>query len=169
MGCRKRWAKARPSTASGSEARLGIDQLQFVAGALLEFGAGFGADADPVDGGGHRQGAVGLDGDLEARVMQGGDERVVDLQHRLAAGQHDEGRAGGAAAARQALGKIGGGGKAAAARAVRADEIGVAEAGSGPWRDPARGPTRDCSRRSGRRRRRGRRSRPRPAACRRSL
>ena len=56
----------------------------------------------------------------------------------------------------------------AAARAVGADEIRVAEIAHLPRRGPPRGPTRDCSRRSGRRRRRARPARLRLAACGRS-
>ena len=67
--------------------RLRIDQLQFVAAAHHELGAGFRADADPVHAVGRLDGAVGLDADGKAARMQRIDEGRIDLQQRLAAGQ----------------------------------------------------------------------------------
>src|SRR3546814_9206004 len=49
-----------------------------------------GADAHPVDRGMRGQRAVGLDRDLEAARVERRDQRVIDLEHRLAPGEHDE-------------------------------------------------------------------------------
>ncbi len=65
----------------GIDAGLRPDQLQLVAGALNDLGAGLGADADPVDPGGRGQRAVGLDRDLEAP----GVERVDQDRRRAGA------------------------------------------------------------------------------------
>ena len=112
---------------------LRIDQLQLVAGTLHQLGAGLGADADPVDRARHGQRAVGLDGDLEARSMQRTDQLLVDLQHRLAAGQHHVRRRAGIAAPHFAAGagEVFRRGEFAAAWPVGADEIGVAEIADG--------------------------------------
>ena len=63
--------------------RLGENELQFIALALQKPGAGLGTDADPVDAARRRQRAVGLDRDLEAGVMEGIDQVLVELQQRL--------------------------------------------------------------------------------------
>ena len=83
---------------------------------------------------GGSQRAVGLDGDLEARLVQRADERRVDLQQRLAAGAHDERRAapvGARPLLRDGVGELLGGAELAAAVAVGADEVGVAERADG--------------------------------------
>lgn len=61
----------------GREVRLGVDEFEFVAPGGQEAGAGFGADAEPVDAGGGLSGAVGFDGDHEAAGMEGVDEGFV--------------------------------------------------------------------------------------------
>jgi len=58
----------------GFKPLLGIDEFQFITGTLHVLGAGLGTDADPVNGARHLDRAVGFDGDLEALVMEGGDE-----------------------------------------------------------------------------------------------
>ena len=74
--------------------------------------------------------AVGLDRDLEARLVQGLDEGGIHLQERLPAGAHDERRAA-AVGARPLPGhgrrQLAGGAELAAAVAVGAHEFGVAE------------------------------------------
>src|SRR6185437_8380453 len=114
----------------GRDAFLWKHQLQLVAGAERERRARLGADADPIEPAGRRAGAVGLDRDGEALGMERLDERLVELQQRLAAGADDEARrrALGRPGAPDRAGEIRGRGEAAAARAVGADEIGVAEA-----------------------------------------
>src|SRR3546814_6742935 len=105
------------------------DQLQFVAFALDDLAPRLGADAHPVDRGMRGQRAVGLDRDLEAARVERRDQRVIDLEHRLAPGEHDE-----TMRVRRAPETLDGGdeagrlGELAPARAVGADEIGVAEA-----------------------------------------
>ena len=95
--------------------------------------AGLGAHADPVQpfGGGDR--AVGLHRDLEALRMQRVDQGRVQLQQRLATRDHDEalalltGRRVGPErgdARGQGLRRV----ELAAAQAIGADEVGVAEA-----------------------------------------
>ena len=69
--------------------RLRPDQLQLVASALHHLATRLGTDAHPVDARMHRQGAVALDRNLEARAVQRLDQRIIDLQHRLAAGEDD--------------------------------------------------------------------------------
>jgi len=59
--------------------------------------------------------------------VQGIDQLAVDLQHRLAAGQHHERGAGIARNRRAHVGQFGRRRETAAAFAVDADEIGVAE------------------------------------------
>ena len=83
--------------------------------------------------GGCNDAAVGLDRDLETLRMERIDQIGIDLQQRLAAGQHDEasaracGRPMGSDGRRQRLGRR----EPAAAGAVGADEIGIAEAADG--------------------------------------
>src|SRR5690606_20907884 len=113
----------------GHGQRLRKDQLQFLTRGLNHRGVGLGADADPVDPYGRRHGAVAFDGDLETARMQGVDQRRVQLHQGLAAGaDHQLGVA--VATAPHPGDMIGhqiGGLELAAAIAVHADEIGVAE------------------------------------------
>src|SRR5471030_426635 len=119
----------------GRQVLLGLRDydLDFIALADHQLGTHLRADADPVDAGRHRQGAVGFDGDLEAHRVHRGDQLQVQLQQRLAAGedhvfagrvsvrpQRVDGR-------RQRFGR----GELAAALAVGADEVGVAELADG--------------------------------------
>jgi hypothetical protein len=75
---------------------------------------------------------VRLHGDPKAAVVQRRDQRVVDLEHRLAAGQHHEAirPARPPEPLRRRCQRLGVG-KTAAARPVHAHEIGVAEAAHG--------------------------------------
>src|SRR5581483_8350172 len=102
-------------------------ELQLVAAAHLDLGARLGAHADPVDAGRDVDGAVRLDRDLEAPRVQRAHELRVELQRGLAARQHREARAPARPQRGDALGERLGGVEPAAARAVGADEVGVAE------------------------------------------
>ena len=107
--------------------------LDFVAAADDQVRTDFRADAHPVDPGRHRQGAVGFDGDLEAGQVHRVDQRAVELQQRLAAGEHDI-LAGWVTRRPQAVDgvrQVGRPGKLAAAFAVGADEISVAKRADG--------------------------------------
>ena len=75
IGCRKKCSKSSAGSAAGSSPVLREDQLQLVSRAAARIGPGLRADADPVDAGRRRQGAVGLDGDLEAPGVQRVDQR----------------------------------------------------------------------------------------------
>ena len=167
IGWSRKWAKSSCFDLRRVERVLRIDQLQLVARALHQRGAGLGAHADPVDRARHGQRAVGLDGDLEARSVQ----RTRSAARRLAA----------SARRRSAPRK-------AACRNCRATFRGRRRRGFPAWRicrrlarrcrrnrcrrncrwrrrGPLRGPTTDCSRRSGRTRRRARSAPLRLAAC----
>ena len=98
MGCRKKWRKGRLSKSRRLDAGLRINELQLVSASLLEFCAGLGADAEPVDSVRGRDGSVGFDGDLECVRVKGLDQRCVKLQQRLAAGEDDESLAEGGVA-----------------------------------------------------------------------
>ena len=87
--------EGQPGEALRRGLRLGVDELQLVAGAKPECRAGLGADANPVDTGRGRAGAVGLDRDLEAAGVQGGDQGGVQLQQGLAPGADTVGAAPG--------------------------------------------------------------------------
>ncbi len=107
---------------------LRIDQLQLVPLAQHKLAAALRADADPVEPLGRRDRAIGLDADLEAAGMERIDQSVVDLQQRLAAGQHHVAVLGGFSPLRgDGVGEFHGGGVTAAESAVGADEIRVAE------------------------------------------
>uniref|UniRef100_A0A0N4ZLG9 LigA n=1 Tax=Parastrongyloides trichosuri TaxID=131310 RepID=A0A0N4ZLG9_PARTI len=113
--------------------KLREDQLQLLTRGLNHGGVGLGADADPVDPVRRRQRAVAFDGDLEPPRVQGVDQRRVQLHQRLAAGaDHQLGVA--LATAPHPCDMIGhqiGGLELAAALAVHADEVGVAEGADG--------------------------------------
>src|SRR5262245_30343118 len=115
------------------ERLLRVDELQLIPRALVERRAAFGTYAIPVDRARHGQRAVRLDGAFEAFGMKRRDERLIDLQHRLAAGQHDIRPRSRIAVPRGAggAGEAGGVGELAAARSIGADEIGVAEIADG--------------------------------------
>src|SRR5262249_25079594 len=76
-------------------------------------------------------GAVRLHGDLEAAGVQRSGQRCVDLQERLAAGQHDKAALAALPPLRFNRGSEGVGRVLAAAGAVGADEVGVAEFANG--------------------------------------
>src|ERR1700738_1696472 len=69
---------------------LRVDQFQFVALAYLPRLTRLGAAAAAVDLRRRLHRAVRLDRDLEALRMQRGDQLGIDLQQRLATGQHHE-------------------------------------------------------------------------------
>nr|GEU28565.1 hypothetical protein [Tanacetum cinerariifolium] len=96
-------------------------------------GAHLGADADPVHAVWHGQRAVGFDGDRETVRVHGGNQRRIELQQRFAAREHDV-FAGGVRRRPQRVdggGQLLGGLELAAAFAVGAHEIGVAELADG--------------------------------------
>ena len=123
----------------------GIDELQLVAASEHGLGPGLRADADPVES---RRAAssvplvstaISKPPACSASISVG-----VELQQRLAAGADDEaagpavGAAGQCAATR--AGQVVGGAELAAAGAVGADEVGVAEPADRASRGPPRGP-----------------------------
>ena len=59
---------------------LRVDKLQLVPGGLYQRGTGFGTHADPVQRPGGRPGAVGFDGDLKTALVEGGNQRFIDLE-----------------------------------------------------------------------------------------
>lgn len=71
-------------------ARLRVNELQLVAGELLEGGTRLGAHAEPVNSRWRDHCAVGLDRDLEPALLQRVNERFVELQQGFAAGAHDQ-------------------------------------------------------------------------------
>ena len=65
-------------------------EFQLVSGPHEEPGAGFRADADPVNAGRHRQSPVCLHCNLETRVVEGGDEGFVELKQGLSSGRDQQ-------------------------------------------------------------------------------
>lgn len=113
---------------------LGVDQLDFVALALFERGASFGADTDPVNARGGDEGAIAFDGDLQMAGMAGLDQGNVQLEQWLATGKDHIGAAAlGLAfpAIQEVVGQNIGVGKFATAWAIAANKIGIAEATDG--------------------------------------
>src|SRR5882757_10852972 len=99
-----------------------------MAAANQQVGAGFRAHANPVHAIRRNNGAVRLDADRKAPCMQRIDQRSIRLQQRLAAGQHHIAVGTLAGPLRgDGVGKFLRGRKAAAERAVGADEIGIAK------------------------------------------
>src|SRR5690349_19955434 len=93
-----------------------------------EVGARLGADADPVEPLGRSDGVIGFDADGKAARMQRVDQRTDELQHRLAASQHQVAVDAFAAPLRgNGIGKLVRRTVAAAKRTVGAYEIGVVE------------------------------------------
>src|SRR3990172_2966820 len=86
--------EGEPAEALRLRPRLGEDELELVARGEHELGARFGAHAQPVDARGSREGAVGLDPDLEAGVVKGGDERRGDDDPPTALGRRSSGEIG---------------------------------------------------------------------------
>jgi hypothetical protein len=128
IGCTRKCAKSHCSSAAGSIPACWPDQLQLIAPALDDLRPGLGADAQPVDPRHRRQRPVALRRDAKAAPVQGRHQRLVQLQHWLAAGNYNQPSV--PAFTPQSLDMCGqriGLGKLAAALAVGADEIGVAE------------------------------------------
>ncbi len=115
--------------------RLRVDELELVAAQQHGGRARLGADADPVDAVGRLERAVRLDGDLEARLVQRADERrrpsagAARRRCRRRAACRGRRRLGHCAATASASSC--GGVELAAAVAVGADEVGVAERADG--------------------------------------
>src|SRR4051794_25907753 len=65
-------------------------QLQLVAAPLDNLRPRFGADADPVDSLRRRKRSVRFNGNAESVAVQRIDKLAVELEHRLAAGDHDQ-------------------------------------------------------------------------------
>src|SRR6266404_59959 len=108
--------------------RLRINQLELMAAAYSQLRAGFRADANPVHAVGRVDCAVGFDADGKAARVQRLDQRGIDLQQRLAAGQDRKAIGRRSRPLRgDGVGKFFGRRVAATQRAVRADEIRVAE------------------------------------------
>jgi hypothetical protein len=117
-------------------ARLGVDQLEFVALTDHQFRVRLGADTDPIDAGRWHQRAVGLDRDDESAVVQRPYCFLVQLQQRFAAGADDESPVVVAADVPRpdrsdGIGQFPGRGKAAAARSIGPDKVGVTELADG--------------------------------------
>ena len=124
----------------GVDPLLRPHQLELVARSLNDFGPRLRAYADPVEPGGRRQRPVGLHRDAEAARVQRVDQRGVQLEHRLAAG--DDHEPASTAVAPQCLDmgrKRVGARELAAAFPVGPDEVRVAEACIAPL-------ARSCSR-----------------------
>jgi hypothetical protein len=69
---------------------LGEQEFQLVSGPYGESGAGFRADAHPVNAGRRRQSPVCLYRNLETRVVEGSDERLVKLKQGLSSRSHQQ-------------------------------------------------------------------------------
>ncbi len=150
--------------------RLRIDQLEFMAPAHHEIGAGLRADADPVHAGGRIDRAVGLDADLEAARMQRVDQGRIDLQQRLAAGQHHVAvLASRRSIARRWCRRVPRPRHSGRPACRRCRQNRCRRTGRSRWRGPVRGRSRDCSRRNGKTPPRGRHARLRPAGSERFL
>src|SRR5258708_4571005 len=113
----------------GFSAFLPVDELQLVAVGHHDIGVGLRAHAHPVDPVWYRQSSVGLDGDLEAAVVQRRDQWPVELHQRLTTRTHDEaGRAGDLVGVGGELVRTG---EMTTAGSISADEVGVAKAADG--------------------------------------
>src|SRR5581483_223790 len=113
----------------GQSVRLRIDELKLVARFDAQLGAGFRADANPVEACGGFERAVGFDRNRKTPYVQVVEQRLVHLQEWFAAGEHDKALRGARAPlGRDGVSKVGGGRIGAAARAVGTDEVRVAEA-----------------------------------------
>src|SRR5262249_1572020 len=66
-----------------------VHELELVAAPHDQLRARLGADREPVDAARGRDGSVRLDGRLEAALAAGRQERPVELEERLAAGEDD--------------------------------------------------------------------------------
>ena len=83
-------AKSQPSSVGGIDPRLRPDQLELVARALHHLGARLGADADPVDPRRRRQVPLVSTAISKPRAWSASISGGVELEHRLAAGDHDQ-------------------------------------------------------------------------------
>src|SRR5215217_1161416 len=89
-GLQKKFVEIHRDELFRIESRLGIDELELVPMAQYEFGARFGAHADPIQTWRRFLCAVRLDGDLESAPVERIDRRGVELKQWLTAGAHDE-------------------------------------------------------------------------------
>ena len=93
-----------------------------------EVRAGFRADANPVHAVGRIDRAIGFDADREAVPMQRVDQRLIDLQQWLAAGEDRVAVCLGSSPLRgDGIGEFRGRSIAAAQRSLGSDKIGVAK------------------------------------------
>ncbi|MDT4849571.1 hypothetical protein FQZ97_836950 [compost metagenome] len=118
----------------GLRQRIGlrVDELELVAAFQHDWRGALGADADPVDTGGRLDGAVGFDGHGEAAGVDGHEQERIQLQQGFAAREdHVAVFGAGAPAGRDGVGQQFGRGELAAALAIGADEVGVAEGAGG--------------------------------------
>jgi hypothetical protein len=90
-GLQDEGAEIKMLEVSWSEPLLGVDKLQFVAVIYHDGSASLRADADPVDTWRNRNGAVGLESDLEPGLVKSIDERNVELEQGLAPGANRQG------------------------------------------------------------------------------
>jgi len=74
----------------GQGARLGVDEFEFITAVQQERRTRFRADTEPIDAGRAQDRAIGFDGNPKALLVQGGGQRFVELQQRLAAGADDQ-------------------------------------------------------------------------------
>lgn len=81
--------KAAGTQVVGHQCGLRVDELELVSFALDPGGAGFWADANPVDACWGLERAIGLDGDFKAVGMKRFDEGWIDLQEGFATRQYD--------------------------------------------------------------------------------
>ena len=172
IGCRKKWSKSRSAKRSGSAPACGIDELELVAARR--------ARARRRPSGSRRssrcrRAAAACRWSRPRPRSRASCSASISGSSSCSSGSPPVHTTSGRAGRRppgqrlgDRVGQLAGGRELAAARAVGADEVGVAELADRAWRGPPRGPSRGCSRRSGRRPPAARRSRPRPAACRRS-
>ena len=116
----------------GRRARLRKYQLELLPFVQDNLRAGFGAHADPVDAGWRRPGTIGFYSHLKAVRMKSFNQRLVELQQRLAAGAYHIGAAclPGRPQGRNARCQLRCC-KAAAAGAIGAPKIGIAKLADG--------------------------------------
>ena len=168
MGCRKRWAKPSASRSAGSRPACGKTSFNSSPERCFRSVPALGlTQTQSIAAGTGRVPLVSI-AMVKPRACKAAISGVVDLQHRLAAGEHDEIRAGVAGSRARTRPQAPRRSRSGRRRRRPCRRSRCRRSGSGRRRGPARAPTTDCSRRSGRTRRRGPRSRPRPAACRKS-
>ena len=158
-GLQKEVAEREPCKLRRLDSLLRIHQLELIAGSLHKSRAGFGTDANPVQDVRSFHGAICLHRYLEIARMQSTDERLIELEQRFASRANNEFSS--SIALRRPLPCDGIGDRVgilelSTSWAVDACKIRIAEAAHSGRRDPARGRTRGCIPRIGRRRRHGR-------------